>query len=322
MCNVPFSTLYVLHNHYATCCPTWLDSLSIVRADVGQQAAEIWNASPFKVLRLAWETANERAICAKCPLYATGTYPQRDASEPQAAGPKRIYLANEARCNLHCWTCRKSTMTTDPDEYGRERRMREIVFEFLPGLEWLSLLHTGELFASPMHLRLLQDLDVRRHPECGVEIFTNGILLPQSWCKIDNVHSAVRQITISIDAAWRKTYELVRAPAKWDQIQKSLHFVKWLRDSGRVDFFQCNFVARRANFREIIPFAKMCQSFGATMVRYSIFDRSWMSEADYASEIPYSEPEFAEIVNSPELDRPDVNVSILRAAAEGRSMSA
>jgi wyosine [tRNA(Phe)-imidazoG37] synthetase (radical SAM superfamily) len=197
-----------------------------------------------------------------------------------------------------------------------------MVHHFLPGLEWLSLLHTGELFSSPMHVALLQSIDGERFPQLGVEVFTNGVLLPQRWESIASIHPCVRQITMSIDAATKQTYEAVRAPARWEQMQHAMRFIQQLRETGQIQWFQCNFVARSANYREIIPFARMCLDHGATAIRYSVFDRTWHTEEEYQREIPYDRQDFADIVFAPELQRPEINVSILQAAALGKSLSA
>lgn len=321
-CSVPFTTLYAYHYQYATCCVSWLDHSCIVPIDPYRKPEEIWKGPEFTKLRDAWNRG-DTSLCERCPLLATNdknVFREADTI-PVTEHPTRIYISNEQCCNLHCWTCRSKTLGIDPLRERREADMFEIVWKYRHNLEWLSMLHTGELFASPMHLRLLSCITKEEFPKLRIELFTNGILLPSRWQSLANIHPLIKQITISIDAASRSVYEEVRAPAKWGQLLETMEFVRELVAAGMVERFQCNFVARRINHQDIGPFVDFCRSYGATSIRYSIFDRTWHTQEQYAAEMLTKE-EYAEIVNDDRLELPGVNANILRAAASGKEIMA
>jgi len=326
ICQVPFTTLYVHGNlTFTTCCPTWLERGCIHSYVKGESAMSVWNSTELRKARSEWLSCTPQETCSKCPLYAT-----RDKnvmvdgmwqSDVVDRGPTRIYLSDERACNLHCWTCRSSHQGPSAVREKQAALTRKVIDDFIQEAEWLSMLHSGEVFASTYHVDILRGIDASKCPKLGIELFTNGILLPRRWPELENIHPIVQQITMSIDAASKDVYEKVRAPAKWEQIQETLRFVSKLRDGG-LPWFQCNFVARRTNMHDIIPFVDMCLDHGATMVRYSIFDKTWMSEEAYRSEICYDDPEFHSIVNNDRLNRPEVNIDILRAAASGAQIMA
>ena len=321
-CTVAFNTLYIYSNWYSTCCASWLREENVIYRKGVIHPQEIWNATEFSSLRDAWAGGDE-SLCAACPLLGTADknviFPH-DVSGPwieQAkGGPRRIYLSNEQCCNLHCWTCRQGIQGLDPESERREADMTRIIWEFRHNLEWLSLLHTGDPFASPMHMRLMQSLNVDDFPKMYVELFTNGILLPDRWSRLVNIHSRVKQVSMSIDASTKDTYEQVRSPAKWDDLLRAMRFVRDLRSAGLVKYFQCNFVARRSNYKESPAFVDLCREHGATKVRFSIFDRTWMNSEDYERESIGPE-QYAEIVSDPRMSEPWVNSSILKEAAKG-----
>lgn len=321
-CSVPFTTLYIYHYEYTTCCASWLDRSCVVPVNPYRSPDEIWHGTEFAKLREAWAKGDE-SLCTKCPLLATNDKNvfKESSQVPQAPSPTRIYLANEESCNLHCWTCRAKPKGIDALRERREADMVDIIWRYRKDLEWLSLLHTGELFASPMHLRLLSLITEEEFPKLRIELFTNGILLPSNWPNLASIHKLVKQVTISIDAASGDVYEQVRAPARWVQLLKTMEFVRELIHAGLIERFQCNFVVRRKNKADVGPFVDFCRSYGATSIRYSIFDKTWMSAEEYAAEA-LTAAEYAEIVQDDRLDLPGVNANILRAAASGKEIMA
>jgi len=69
-CSVPFTTLYIYHYEYATCCASWLDRSCIVPVNPFRKPDEIWHGQEFQKLRDAWARGDE-SLCMKCPLLAS-----------------------------------------------------------------------------------------------------------------------------------------------------------------------------------------------------------------------------------------------------------
>jgi hypothetical protein len=322
-CHVPFTTIYLYKDTAMTCCGSWMVEGRIPYCLDYMTPAQVWDHPTFVKTREHW-SRGDTTLCQMCPLLATNdrhVFVEGDIPPLTGGSPTRVYISNEAHCNIHCYTCRPWIMPLDPDKERRESDMWTMLWGWRHNIEWLSALGSGELFASPIHLRLMENLRVEDFPKMHLEVFTNGLLLPKNWHRLEHLKGRVKQVTISIDACTRETYESVRAPAKWEQLMEALSFVKNLRDTGEIRYFQCNFVTRKVNYREAPGFVDLCKAHGATQVRFSIFDKTYHSDEEYAKEAATKE-DFQEIITDPRLSSPGVNADILRAAASGAEFRA
>ena len=101
----------------------------------------------------------------------------------------------------------------------------------------------------------------------------SGATKIQSFMK--NIHSQIKLVEISIDAARKDTYEnIVRLGGKWDVLMENLEFIKTI-DS--IEMVMLDFVVQKANFREMEDFVLMGQRiFGESEFKLQInFTKVW-----------------------------------------------
>jgi molybdenum cofactor biosynthesis enzyme MoaA len=110
-------------------------------------------------------------------------------------------------------------------------------------------------------------------------------------------------------------YEKVRTPAKWEQLIRSMEFIRELRKVGLPHYY-CLFVTRRANAQDAANFVDFAKSYGADKIRFALFDKIWHSEEQYAEELLTAD-EINDLIKDFRFDQPGVNASVLKAAAKG-----
>src|SRR5262245_65814891 len=93
----------------------------------------------------------------------------------------------------------------------KARVVEEKLWPLLPTLRVLHINPAGELFASKPSRKLLELIDDQRCPNLVLDIISNGTLFSETeWNKFPGIHTKVRSVRISIDAACKETFEKLR----------------------------------------------------------------------------------------------------------------
>lgn len=267
---------------YSTCCTAWLETGVFVgkwwedyKLIHHLSAWEIWNHPIFQKLRIAILNGDYNTYCKKCSRITAGHLEQFKMPwmKPiMELPPKRIWLEHDRTCNLKCPTCRGEFTSFEEKQKFRDEKVFEICREFLPTAEELVLMSSGEPLVSPSSLDILEMS--KDYPNLKVELFSNAVLLMKKWDILPQ--KQIWKFNLSIDAATKETYEIVRFPSKWEHIYETLEFVSTL---GKV--VQLNFVVQEANFREIPQFIQMCIDFGFQHAHLAQVLKVWHSDELY-----------------------------------------
>lgn len=267
-CRNPFNTLYILPDGYTTCCQSWLTpEVPIFHVD-HLSPWQIWNHKNFVELRRRVLAENFHT-CQRCPRFQNAAVPEetdRDMQPIMKRGPLRVIITNDLVCNLACWSCRPKAIGRNKNvERVQKRRMVSLLNTFKKDLRTVQLLQSGEVFASPIHMEWLKSINpVEYHEDFNLEITTNATLMIQKWNSVSNVHDLVDYISVSIDAATKETYEVVRKPGKWEDLVSGIDLCRSLLQSGKISRLNFTFVVQENNFSEIPAFIRMAKDYGAT----------------------------------------------------------
>lgn len=263
-CNRAYDRLFVLQNGYATCCNA--EVAKAARIDdptYSLSPDQVWRHPTFQELRRK-VSSGDWEWCSKCPLVHEKKVPVK--VEPPE-GPRHIHLVDSSSCNLFCPSCRPRLFTENSKAQERRReRLHQIMDRFLPGAKSLKMLGSGEVFASPMHVEVLESLSRDKHPELNLNLITNGTLLPKFWPLLPNIHDMIFRIEISMDAASEKTYGKLRLGGGWDKVIEALELCASLRGSGSLRIFHMNFCANKINANEVPQFVEMADHYGARAI--------------------------------------------------------
>jgi molybdenum cofactor biosynthesis enzyme MoaA len=127
---------------------------------------------------------------------------------------------------------------------------------------------TGEVFASPMLLRFLQKFDLADFPNLALSLNTNGLLAERSWPRIQHIESAVKKITVSIDAVTADTYERLRRGGAWRDLEDSMTFIQ-AKCQAIGAKLHTRMIIQQANYKEAVEFYYWCRARDVDCVEYS-----------------------------------------------------
>jgi MoaA/NifB/PqqE/SkfB family radical SAM enzyme len=254
------------------CCPTWL------KRPIGnlldQEIGEIWNGAVAReirksVLNHSFHNCNAR----RCPFLASASGPvgplgATGDGEPARALesnrsrlgylPKRLNLCFDLSCNLACPSCRPARRQARGAELDSCRALAERVVALLPEVEEVTLSGFGDPFGSPTYLDLLRAMN-RSPQRPALRLHSNAQLWTETlWDTLPNLHRAVREAEISIDAATPRTYEINRPGGTFERLLTNLAHLK--KQAFPLTF---SMVVQANNYREMPAFVELAEGFGA-----------------------------------------------------------
>lgn len=182
--------------------------------------------------------------------------------------PRSIHMDINYKCNLMCPSCIRS----DPRQEGKVWPIMDFSFfkkmadEVFPTAYRVMLSSGGEPL---LHPRIEDMLKLCLRYETYPTIITNATLVDRKKAKL--LAEAGVYVGISIDGASKKTYELLRYPAKWKRILKSLDTIRRVREEvGNPSFFpHLQAVIQRDNLHELPEFLDLARHYGLDLVKYA-----------------------------------------------------
>ena len=176
--------------------------------------------------------------------------------------PPSAQLLLGRRCNADCIMCDEGR---NPDLSTIPSALMEDLPNLLPFMHSLSLVG-GEPLVFKEAARLVADL--RRYPNLTIGLGTNAsLLLDRDWA--DVLLEGHFDMSVSLDAARKETFERIRRKLSWDRVIAGLEY---LRDNRKGPYpqFGLTFVTMRSNYREIVPFVDLAHRLGAKSVYYNL----------------------------------------------------
>ena len=275
----PTETQYV-------CCPDWND----INIRVSDDLMENWYSDAAVSIRKGHLSGDFKGCNpVSCPALNTlmntgkpaGNIKHISEWNPKKYnnhGPERIKVCSDDACNLKCPTCREELRPNTAEKTTRTGNlMKAITRDYGATLKTIITSGGGDPFYSTPMREFLLGINKDNFPTLDyVILHTNGILFtPKMWEKMKNIHSQIKLVEISIDAARKDTYEnIVRLGGKWDVLMENLEFIKTI-DS--IEMVMLDFVVQKANFREMEDFVLMGQRiFGESEFKLQInFTKVW-----------------------------------------------
>lgn len=316
-CCLPFTRLSIDREVATPCCRGWIDKFIYFDDNVGP--ISVWNCQEMQALRRTI-LDNSYKFCRNCPKYrarlSVGVQ-EEWYKEVMDFGPSMVMISNDYACNLSCYICayklQKARRRKGVDREALEIQ-KYIVWSFRSSLKLLAFSTRGDPFAEhSSHQSLLQWLTIREYPKLKLVLFTNGLLLPKFWSQSEHLTAGlINRIDVSVDSAIKETYERIRTPGRWEQIQQALKFLSKKRE--KFDFsLVLHITAFSWNWREILQFIEMARKFGATTVIQVLHDAEGTIPASLYRKLAVHTPSHPECKQFQEMiasvrSKSDVNV--------------
>ena len=293
-CLYPFERLEISTDGGArSCCASYLKPGLLFGNAFEQDIESVWNSENAKKLRYSVAKGDFEYCRENCVLWQNrGINPEpvvkRQDSDyenyHQCAlnkGPSIIQLTCDLSCNLYCSSCRTAPKALSAEESEKLLEfLNQKIRPLLPNCKELGMLGSGEVFASKACSAFLKTLTAAEFPQLTIHLTTNGQLLTRKrWAEYENLKGIPLTLSVSIDAARRETYELLRRGGKWETLCENMEFCRELREKGETTKFMLNFVVQRDNFREMRDFVALGKRWGADRVTFTHLDQ-WGTRSD------------------------------------------
>ena len=231
----------------------------------------IWHSKRARIGRLALENRTY-VNCNKdrCPfliniepeLIIDEKQEQWQYTENSMDYPDSVAPEVDISCNLYCRSCRNEIFI---DDNPYLRKYADLVVEKLVHLPSRLLINTvGELFVSKSCKYILYHEKTKRRK--SISIYTNATMLfPDVLDKVLELYETI-ELSISIDAVTRTTYEKLRRNGKFDILCRNLSYISKKRKENRVSYLQFNYVLQMENIEEMDAFIKFAKESGCDMI--------------------------------------------------------
>lgn len=228
------------------------------------------------------------------------------------SGPKAVNFGYDRSCNMNCQSCRKEYSVSHDDRKAAETIHQKAVGKYLKDTKRLILSGMGDPFASRLYRKFLQDFNANEFPHLKLQIVTNGLLLtPDMWKTLSNCYGAIDKISISIDAATGKTYQMNRG-GDFKALIKNLEFISRIRQKNLIKDLCIDFVVQANNYKEMKPFVEIGKEYKCDYVAFKHIDNWGTYTENEFKQIAVHDPshpehnDFLEILSDPVMKDPIV----------------
>lgn len=184
---------------------------------------------------------------------------------------KTISISHSNTCNLWCESCRNELYVEKGEDAERAIHISEIVVkEMLPKAESIIIAGNGEVFASAAYKYILDFASEYKMTGKSWNIFSNGKLLTEkNLNKVLGVGGGKINLVVSVDAATKETYEMLRRGGNWELLIQNLTYAGELCKKGKIQNMTLDFVVQKKNIREMASFVEMAKKLGATNIDFT-----------------------------------------------------
>lgn len=186
--------------------------------------------------------------------------------------PTDIMPVHDVSCTIACPSCHNHILTEKREVQEKfDRFVDENIFPLLgKSNAYLHISGDGDPIGSRHYRKIMHALDPIKYQNVSISLHSNGLLLTeQEWASLSKIHEMIKTVSISIDAARKETYEILRKPGKWDVLSRNMDFLSKLRLSEKLDYLSIQFVVQRDNFKEIPLFIELGKQWGVDKIYFS-----------------------------------------------------
>ena len=255
------------HKHGVySCCPSWLPS----RVSSLEDIDTVWESPELKAIQDSIIDGTYK-FCSKteCPylseLINQKTKPKGFIEKSKfnfrnyIKGPQNINFAFDRSCNLTCPSCRNVAIMANGEELEFiDKTISKITEKFSSTITMLYLSGSADPFASKSIRKFLLNLDLSKFPSLNhIHLHTNGLLLTEEiWNRLKHLHHLIKTVEVSVDAATKETYELIRRGGTWEILLNNLKFISTLN----LKDVRTSFVVQDTNYLEMSAFYSLMMS--------------------------------------------------------------
>ena len=267
VCTTPFNyTELHSKNKQFLCCSAWLPTNIYESDDIKSNFnSELSNKIRNSILDGSYTYCDSK-VCPHLASLEAGKqidsrFKLKKNYVAQQPSMSHVNFNFDESCNLQCPSCRIQVI----NYIGSDRKKVDSIIEQIENkyskeLQSLYITASGDPFFSKSFRQFLINFEPKNFPIMRhIHLHTNAILWTENmWSKMKNVHNFIKIVEISIDAATKETYSVVRKGGDFDTLVNNLEFITGI---DTIKTFIFSFVVQKSNFREMEKFVKFIQSF-------------------------------------------------------------
>ncbi len=265
-CKYPFERLNIEWNGSVTfCCPAYNNDYFLGNVfDENSSLEDMWfgdKAIEFRksILNGTYKYCNLK-FCAEYANYNFKEFTEKDVIKPKY--PEIINLSYLSACNVRCITCRDNMYIETKKNVEFFDKITDKIISICRNAKVVYLNGSGEVFVSKHFKSLIKKLS-ETYPKIKFHIQSNGLLFDEKHIKDFGLSGKIENVSISVHAATKKTYEKIVRGGHWEQLQKNLKYLSSLKKEGKISNFSFIFVFHSLNYKEMPAFVKMANELGA-----------------------------------------------------------
>lgn len=289
----------------------------------------LWNSNIHKIMCLS-NVNQTYSFCKKdmCPLFiGRNKVLQSDIEKPykkMEKAPTTLALAHDTSCNLFCETCREKIRVEKGKELQESIRLSNVIArDLLPKCDFLIMAGDGEVFLSKAYREIYTSPEIKNLKY--LRFLTNGILFNERvWANVRSCTNAKIMMTVSIDAATKQTYEIIRRGGNFDVLKKNMEYASRLRKKGELDYLRFNFVVQKRNYMEMKDFVlwalelEIDEVFFTKILNWGTYSQEEFRKVSMMQEDGITpKPELEEILKDSIMKNPIVDLGTIRAHNAG-----
>lgn len=263
------------------CCGSWLPTPAGKVTDSVDFYNDIWNSKTAQNIRKSI-LDNSFKYCRKdkCPRLRSNNLPKiSDIEDPYFREiidknltvinkwPKVIAMNYDRSCNLSCPQCRPHIIQNKGKEKERIEQIHKYVLEYcIDSADELIITGAGDAFGSPLFRKFLQTYDFDKYKK--IILRHNGTLLDENLWNTLKIHENPVEMWISIDAATKQTFEMLRRGGKWNKLLEVMDFCKKLRKKNKICYLKLIFSYNKINYCEMPAFVDLSYEWAADMINF------------------------------------------------------
>lgn len=261
-CGIPFTSLQIDEDGDVLLCDCSLHMPYTIGNIYQNSLKEIWLDEPATRVRQAVADGDFTYCNWECSALLN-LQNRPTVIQPVLDFPSRIVISMDRSCNLKCPSCREDMiMEKNSLKISKQIKMFEEIKQWALDNPDRKInivpMASGDVFASHSGLKFLKSLVNYPGNNLKLEITTNGTLINHNRELLLDIKHLLKSFSISLDAATRETYALVRG-GNWQELIAGLEF---LYNTLRLQI-TLNFCIQKNNWHEIEQFADFAAKFEA-----------------------------------------------------------
>lgn len=265
VCTMPFTKLDIFDNATYPCYINFVNTSIIDTSDIDN----LYNSKLLydfrkSVLNGEYEYCNNE----KCPHLVDFIYNEKvsekfklkdSIDENQIMNSKftNVNLNLDESCNLSCPSCRNSIIVLNSNKQKLLKiKLNKILDIISNDVEILGFTSVGDPFSSKIYVDFLENFDITKFPKLKkILLYTNAILFNESmWNRIKKSQEYIKELTISIDASTKETYEKIRRGGKWKTLINNINFLSTIPNIEKIKYI---LLVQDTNYMEMESFVKL-----------------------------------------------------------------